>query len=543
MPDDSLDALLIGIDAGAPDIFDRLFEEGRTPALEEICRTGAYAPLRSQVPPWTPSAWPSIYTGVNPGEHGVTGFVGYNGYDWHVVNYDQVDAHGLWDILDYHGHSSVIVNVPVTHPPPTFDGAIVPGFIGPEDPECHPDGLLEELRAEIGEYRVYPNYTRGTDELTDPEKMDEYERLTRMRGRAFRYLCAEYEPTFGFIQFQKTDTVFHEFNGDESKVNRVYEAVDEEIASIIETYQPRQIFLVSDHGMGQYGPYEFSVNEYLRQQGYVEATNSGKGMPSWTPIRNELREGKDVETWDPSRTERLAAGAAKFGFTARRARIVLEKLGILGPVKRVVPSNVARTANLQVDFEQSTAYMRARTEFGIRINLEGREPNGVVPRREYDRVRAELIKDLRAVETPDGEPVFEEVVPREEHFSGKHAENAVDLVTIPTDMNVFLTEQLDGSLFSKPAQSWDHKIDGIFAAAGEGLETDVPIEDADLLDVAPTILASLGIPRSERMDGSVLPIVDDPGYTAYPSYETGARGAEDADEQVKERLAGLGYLS
>ncbi len=232
---DGLDTLLIGIDAGCLPVFERLFEENRIPTIEGLCSTGVTAPLESQIPPWTPSAWPSIYTGVNPGKHGVVGFVGYDGYDWHVTSNDDVHEHSMWTLLDRHDRSSVVVNAPVTHPPDEFDGAVIPGFLGPEDPPCHPDGILDDVRDAIGEYRVYPNYTRDDDSLSDDEKIEEYQELVRLRGEAFRYLADEFEPDFGFVQFQKTDTVFHEFSGEKRHVDSVYEATDEQIRKFSRT--------------------------------------------------------------------------------------------------------------------------------------------------------------------------------------------------------------------------------------------------------------------------------------------------------------------
>ncbi|MCU4742680.1 alkaline phosphatase family protein [Natronoglomus mannanivorans] len=545
-----MDTLLIGIDAGCLPVFERLFADGRIPTIERLCTDGACGPLESQIPPWTPSAWPSLYTGTNPGKHGATGFVHYDGYDWHVTGRDDVEEHSLWSLLDVQGYSSVVVNVPVTHPPDEIDGAVVPGFIGPEDPQCHPEGTLEELREAIGEYRVYPNYTRGDDEVSDAEKMAEYRTLVRMRGEAFRYLADRHDPDFGFVQFQKTDTVFHEFDGDEEKVASVYEATDAQIAEILEECDPKRVFIASDHGMGPYEEYEFRVNEFLREEGYVTVTTNGKGMPSWNPIRHQLRQGNDERTWEPSTFERLAGTAASFGLTARRARRALEAVHLDGLAMKYVPKNVARTANEQVDFEQSIAYLRARTELGVRINLEGREPNGVVSPEEYDDVRAALIRDLESVQTPDGDPVFAEVTPREQYFHGKNAEKAVDVVTIPNDFRFFLSDQLAGDYFAPPTESWNHKLDGVFVASGEGIDTDAPLRDAHLFDVAPTIMAALGVPYSDRMDGSVLPVVErsDVRSNAYPEYgrnedgEADPAGSDEPTDQVENRLADLGYL-
>ncbi|MFP8955207.1 alkaline phosphatase family protein [Natrialbaceae archaeon A-CW3] len=538
-----MDVLLIGIDAGCLPVFERLFEADRIPNIEHLCTSGVSAPLESQIPPWTPSAWPSIYTGVNPGKHGAIGFVGYDGYDWHVTSNDDVDEHPVWTLLDRQGYSSVVVNAPVTHPPDSFDGALLPGFIGPENPNCHPAGLLEDVRDAIGEYRVYPNYTRGDDSVPDDEKIAEYRRLIRMRGEAFQYLTDEYDPDFGFVQFQKPDTVFHEFEGDEERVNEVYEATDEQIGAVLDHCEPDTVFLVSDHGMGPYEGYEFRINEFLRDEGYVETTTGGKGMPSWTPMRHQLREGKDCDSWEPTMTERAAAVAARFGLTARRARVALERVGLAEVAIKYAPTNVSRTANEQVDFEASTAYVRARTELGIRINLEGREPNGVVSPAEYESVREDLIETLQGVTTPEGDPVFETVAPREAYFHGEHEDEAVDIVTIPSDFEHALSEQLHGEYFA-PAEPWNHKIDGVFAAMGAGVDEAAPLERAHLFDVAPTIMAAFGLPHSDRMDGDVIPVVEGVGAESYEQYE-GATSPprDDVDEAVTQRLADLGYMN
>ncbi|PGF15173.1 phosphodiesterase [Natrinema sp. CBA1119] len=541
---DGLDTLLIGIDAGCLSVFERLFEDDRIPAIEGLCSAGVAAPLESQIPPWTPSAWPSIYTGVNPGKHGVVGFVGYDGYDWHVTSNDDVHEHPLWTLLDRHDRSSVVVNAPVTHPPDEFDGAVIPGFLGPEDPPCHPDGLLEEVRDAIGEYRVYPNYTRDDDSLSDDAKIEEYRNLIRMRGEAFRYLTDEFDPDFGFVQFQKTDTVFHELSGEKRHIDPVYEAADEQIASILRACDPDRVFLVSDHGMGSYDGYEFRINEYLRDVGFLETTTGGKGMPSWTPMRRRLREGEEYDTWEPGTVARAASVAARFGVTARRVRTALERVGLADVAIEHAPGGITRTANEQVDFAESEAYVRARTELGVRINLEGREPNGVVPQEEYEELRESLIRMLQAVETPDGEPFFETVAPREQYFHGDEIDETVDVVTIPADFEHMLSEQLGEGDYFSPAEPWNHKLDGVFIAAGEGIDEDAALERAHLFDVAPTIMAAMGVPYSDRMDGTVVPVVDSGESTSYPEYEEGEEtNRPAADGDVTDRLADLGYMN
>ena len=554
---DGMDVLVVGIDAGCLPVFERLSERGAIPNIDAIrgasdgadaadaepatTAEGAAAPLQSQIPPWTPSAWPSIYTGVNPGKHGATGFVEFDGYDWSVVTANDVTEHAIWNVLDERGYASVVVNAPVTHPPDEIDGAIVPGFIGPEDPACHPPGTLEEIRDAIGEYRVYPNYTRDGDDATPAEKRREYRTLARMRGEAFRYLCDVHDPDFGFLQFQRTDTVFHEFNGDPEMVEAVYDETDRQIGAVLDHCDPDTVFLVSDHGMGHYDEYEFRVNEFLAGEGYVETTMGGKGMPGWAPIRDDLKEGEDVESWEPNVAERLAAKAAEYGVTASRIRRALEAVNLADVAKQYAPKNVTRTGNKQVDFENSMAYLRSRTELGVRINLEGREPNGVVLPSAYDDVRAELIEKLRGVETPDGEPLFETVAPREEYFHGPHEEDAPDIVLVPNDFRHFLSDQLRGEQFVR-TDVWNHKRDGVFAATGRAVDVDAMPDHPHIFDVAPTVLSAMGVPYSDRTDGEPLPIVRDAGAQAYREYGATATVETEAGQGVEDRLADLGYL-
>lgn len=534
-----LEALVVGIDAGCLPVFERLIEDDRIPTIESICTDGVAGALESQMPPWTPSAWPSIFTGLNPGKHGVFGFVAYDGYDWRVVNGNDVEGHRLWTLLDKHGKTSVVVNVPVTHPPDEIDGAIIPGFMAPENPTCHPEGILDDVREAIGDYRVYPAYARGDEDVPDEEKIAEYERLVRMRGEAFRYLADRFDPEFGFVQFQKPDTVFHEFGGDWEKVQAVYEATDREIRETLDAHDPDRVFIVSDHGIGKYHKSEFRVNEFLHDRGYVKATRGGKGMPSWNPIRHKLRDGRNDGSWEPGIAGRLAAGVAKLGFTTDRVGSGLQRIGLHDIAKRYAPSEVVRTGTEQVDFAESVAYMRARTELGVRINLKGREPDGVVPPAEYPATRAELMEQLRSVSAPDGEPVFEEVVPREKYFSGPHVEDAVDIVTVPNDFQHFLSAQLGRERFGPPTEPWNHKLHGVFAAAGERIDPTASVAGAHIYDVAPTVLASLGVEPDEQMDGEVLPPVEDATPRDYAAYDGVAEGER---AEVEDRLADLGYL-
>ena len=548
-----METLLLGVDAACRPVLDRL-PDGTTPNIDRLLEGGATAPLESGIPPWTPSAWTTVTTGVNPGKHGVFGFLSFDGYDWSVVDATERSAHPLWTALDEFDRSSVILNVPVTSPPDEFDGALVPGYTAPDDPTCYPEGLLGDLRDELGEYRVYPRHT-GAGDATRDEKIAEYRRCAVLRDGAFRYLVDRFDPDFGFLQFQVTDSVFHECPDDPEAVAETYSAVDAAIGRTLDACDAETVVLASDHGMGDYGGYEFRVNEFLRERGDVETATSG-GMPSWAPVRDEELVGGGGDRADddragdgPSVAERAVEAASRVGITSQRIGRVLDRLGLTEAVLRVVPDDVIRAGTEGVDFAGSRAYMRSRIELGIRLNVEGRDPEGVVPPDEYEATRDRLIDALSAVRTPDGDPVFEAVDRREAHFEGPRAEEAVDVVTIPAGFDQFLTESLRGEQFGPPSEPQNHKLYGILSITDASTGDDPAgaskaLDDADphIMDIAPTILATMDVPADGRMDGSVLPPITDAGTETYPPYEPPTAAGRGDDGAVENRLRDLGYV-
>lgn len=525
-----METLLVGLDGVSRDVLDPLLGGDRLPALASLFEDGVVGDLESQVPPWTPSAWPSLYTGVNPGKHGAFDFLAFEGYDWGVVNRSHVREHALWELLDRRDVSSVVVNVPVTDPPRAFDGALVPGYIGPERPTCHPEGLLEELEAAMGEYRVY-----APDGVEGDEQVEWYRKLVAMRGEAFRYLAADVDPTFGFIQFQQTDTVFHERPEDETAVHAVFEAVDEQVARTLEACDPDRVIVVSDHGIGPYSGAEFRVNDYLAQQDYLTTTTGEGGMPSWTTIARG-----DEEEPAPSLSTRLVGAASKVGLTSQRAARLLDLLGLKGFVLRHVSTETARAGSERVDFPRSAAYMRSRTELGVRINKAGRDPDGVVSPAEFEAVRNDLMTALMEAETPTGEPVFDDVAPAEEFFEGPYTDEAVDIVTVPGGFDRLVSASIRGEVFGDPPDEWNHKRMGLVAMAGDGVDTAASLDGAHLFDVAPTVLSSLGVPPSDRMDGEPLAPIDGVAPAAYPPFT--ARPTHTDHDEVTQRLSQLGYI-
>ncbi len=532
--------LLVGLDAACERVLTPLFENGGGDTLKDLFEGGTTGPLRSQVPPWTASAWPSLYTGTNPGKHGVFGFLAFDGYQFDVVDATRVRQPPLWELLDHRGLSSVVVNVPVTHPPQAFDGALIPGYTAPNEPECHPSGLLEEVQRTIGDYHVYA-HNEGTAVGDQEGQLEELCALATTRGDAFEYLADRVDPDFGFLQFQVTDTVCHQFPDDREARTRVYESVDESVASVIESCDPDTVVVASDHGIGPYRR-RVAPNDALREAGLLTGEHGGDGMPTWSSIRERDLRDTDGGSRLQDALAYLASVSARLGLTTQRLGQLVERVGATEFALRHVPDAVVRAGSEQVDFPNSAAYVRSRVECGVRLNLEGREPDGVVLPERYDTVRRQVCEVLENITTPDGEQIFETVGLREQFFHGPAVEDAVDVVAVPHNFDSYVTSWLTDSVV-EPVDGpvWDHKRNGVVALSGETVDEGRPVGGAHLFDIAPTVLATLGLPVADRMDGTVLPPVASEGSDRYPDRDE-TRAAVGTEAEVTDRLADLGYL-
>lgn len=525
--------LVVGLDAACRSVLDPLFEEGVTPTLRGLFNDWS-GPLTSQIPPWTASAWPSLYTGRNPGKHGVFDFLSFEGDEWDVVNASDLRARTVWEYLDRAGYTSVIVNAPVTHPPQPIDGAVVPGYLAPDEPTCHPKGLLSDIQSAVGEYRVYAR-EETSERLPDEERAAEYSRLSRLRGETFEYLTDRFDPAFGFLQFQKTDAVFHDFPDEPELIREVYQAVDETIESVLAATDPDTVFVVSDHGIGPYDGRQVHVNEHLRRAGLVE-TGVGEEVPSWFRVKDEQLAGDGA---GGSVVTRLAAAAGRVGVTYQRGKRLLERLRLDGIVSQYVSMGAVSAASESVSFRDSTVFLRSPSELGVRLNVADRDPGGQVPADNYDAVRDRVAERLREIETPNGEPVFESVVPRENHIEGPYADEAVDLFCIPQSFDHSLSVHV-GRLFDD-SDAYDHKQTGVIAATGTSVDTSAPVREPHIFDVAPTVLATFGLAPDAVMDGDPLAPVEASQPQSYPAFDPKDRVRTD-DGGVERRLSDLGYL-
>ncbi len=124
---------LFGIDGASPKVTIPLMRKGRLPNLARVAREGAFGPLRSDFPIFSPRIWNTIATGKVPNEHGITAFAHKDEEgqkNLYLSSHRLVPA--IWNIASAAGRSVGVVNWWTTYPPEIIDGVMVSDHFFPK---------------------------------------------------------------------------------------------------------------------------------------------------------------------------------------------------------------------------------------------------------------------------------------------------------------------------------------------------------------------------------------------------------------------------
>lgn len=548
---------IVGIDSATFDIIHPMVKAGKLPNLSRLIEGGTSGQLKSTIPPVTPPAWVSFMTGKNPGKHGVFDFYvspSY-GYERPVWNSKYIKAKTIWKMLSDNGLKAGVVNLPMTYPPEEIHGFIIPGMqysFDERGPFSHPPELMQELQDRFGKYRVLYGdleslYTNNLEKL-----LEEWKAIFEIRKQSILYLIEHKEWDVFMAVFYSIDVMQHHFwkfldkehplydsrtaKKYENVIPEFYEKIDSAIGEMLKIIgEDTTVIVVSDHGAGpEKGA--FYVNNWLHKQGLLAFRNI------FSPL------------WQIRFPHIFYKIVRRLGFPGISWTVPLDKLKILG---RVIDPREGINIPFFIDWKRTTAYAGNHTEQGIYINLKGREPSGIVEKgKEYEEVRDSIIKNLKEIKDPaNGEPVDIKVYKKEEVYHGPYIDDAPDIfVEMKGGEYIMQKEFYHKGLFGLPNKSsGTHRAEGILIVKGNGIKTHATINGAKIVDIAPTILYSLGISVPEDMDGKVLDEVFTKEYleqypvTHSPSSDIEvARGegifSDEESEKIKKSLRDLGYV-
>jgi predicted AlkP superfamily phosphohydrolase/phosphomutase len=409
--------------------------------LAALADDGAAGAIDSIVPPESSACWPSLTTGKNPGETGVYGFQDreVNSYDTYVPMGRDVQADRVWDLVTDEGRDATVMNVPVTSPPQRNVQRMVSGFLSPSVDKAAHPQELADYLDTI-DYRIDANAKLGHKE-DKSEFLENAHATLDARFEAFEHYIEQDDWDLFFGVFMTTDRVNHFLFED-------YEQDGEYKEEFLEFYR--------------------KVDDYLGQ------------------LREKLSDDVTMMV------------ASDHGFTTLNYEVYcnewLRQEGWLS-YEDDEHDELGDVA------DDTRAYSLIPGRFYI--NLEGREPRGSVPEEDYEDVRAELKAELEALTGPDGEPVAERVVEKEEAFRGNHDDIAPDLVVVPNhgfDLKAGFKGKED--VFGEGPRNGMHSFDNASLFVDD---PEARIGDTDLYDITPTILDLMEIEYNRTdFDGASL---------------------------------------
>jgi len=474
--------------------------DGKLPTFATIMQRGSYGPLRSTTPYYSAPAWVSMVTGVQPGKHGIYDFFRTDTPKKSIVTSQYRKAPALWKILTEYDKSSIIVNVPGTFPPEKINGVMITGLLTPSKDSnyTYPSSLKKELVPErLGEYELeqvaVDDIPKNLIARYSPEKLAEMvNHNTTSHATVTMNLMAREEWDFSMVVFRGTDDVQHLLWHRKDLILTCYQKADEFIGKMMRSYPDAMFIIVSDHGFGQPKKY-FYVNNALYNAGYLHAKS------------------------DPSRNIFTLINLLFDTFSNLIFHVV--------PIQQIARSDIGRKIILSsgsgsnIDFSKTRAMYHSVCSRGIRINLKGKYPHGIVEERDYESLRKEIIDFLRGIKDPETNEHLVKTIYTKEEVYGDHAVNdpldiifdleedygAQELLQPLGGLHGLFSSQRKLEIVTQPGFfDWegDHRPNGIFFSYGPNIKNTTV--EASIVDIVPTILASMHLSIPKNLDGNVL---------------------------------------
>jgi len=452
---------VMGLDCAPPDlVFERW--KDHLPNLKNLMAKGIYGKLESTIPPITIPAWTSMVTSKTPGRLGLYGIRNRQDYSYEKMIFANsllVKEDTLWDILSRSGKKVIVKAVPQTYPPKPVNGHMITCFLTPDTNSSYtyPDSLKQEIQSWVGDYILDVDNFRTEEKDTLLRQIYE---MTENHFKVAHRLLTEKEWDFFMMVEMGVDRIHHGFwkfsdpkhamfqpgSKYEHAIRDYYIYVDRKVGELLSLLdEETSVLVVSDHGArAMVGG--VCVNEWLMEQGYLH---------------------------------------------------LLEK-----------PAGVVPFGKVKVDWAKTKAWGEGGYYSRIFLNVKGRESQGVIDPRDYDRFRDELKAGLEAITDEKGANIGTKVYKPEEVYS--------ETRRIPPDLIVYfgnLSWRSVGSIglgsiitFENDTGPDDanHDVYGIFIMKGPGLQRKGQREGLSILDVAPTVLNLMGIEVPKDMEGRII---------------------------------------
>lgn len=530
---------VIGLDGASLPLLRRLADEGTMPNLASLLAKGPHGVLESVIPTNSIAAWSSFMTGQRPDQHGAFSFLVRHPDDFNVkqiVNSTYLRGNTLWELLSAAGSTVGVYNVPLTFPVRPVNGFLVSGLMTPSVHQVftHPTSLTSELLAEFPDYTLDVGWMRYDGRVR--ELVDDLIAMTRQRVHSMRYLLARYDPDFTICVFVSPDRIQHALwryidpahpSYDERQtadvmpeVRRYYRELDDAVGETIDLLGAGvDLFVMSDHGFHS-NARQVLLNEWLAQEHLLRWRSSGRRS-----LQQTLQVGK--------RFLRKRVGK-----------------GVAARARKALRQHASFSDETAIDWSTTKVYSTWETQQGLSVNLQGREPSGIVSRQEFPELverTAERLRNWRDPET--NQLVISEVRVAE---GSPYGRSGADILAMPAADYAF--SRYSSRLFGSTGwASGGHSLDGVWMAYGPRIDATARPGPARIFDLAPTILHLMGQAVPTFMSGRVLTELIDPGFMLNnpvrqsdlelaPAGVAATEYSSEDEAEIEKRLQSLGYM-
>lgn len=475
---------LIGIDA-APLWFLEKFKSRKHMEVFKMLIDGKHlTELESTLPPMTGAAWPTIYTGLNPSQHGVPDFfVMKKDYTPDLVYYDSSQTPPFWEKLANSGYRCLIITPATDIKLPEYRNVdIITGF--PLKARTN-NKFLDQLMKKYG-FNGEPDIEKDMKEgkISVDEASKQYVKSINVRAKIAKEAMEANEYDFVYVCFTETDRLQH-FVLNKKNYAELLIPLYAEIGKYIEYVIKRtdneksRVMLVSDHG-SQPIKEKFLINTWMANEGYVKIKDSvlesiiqsePKGQTTYT-LREKLMKSRLRKAYDKlphgakgivsKSMGKLLAGAGKGGYT--------------------------RLHLFDFDMSQTRAFAAISNldVATIWIN-DDRFANGFVSKKEKVRLKKEIANKLTNILDPKGNKLIVKTIDADKYYGRTKKFIPADLFAeAEPGYSIDIFHFSKDSIFMEPElpKSGDHTRMGIFGVYPERAK-----ERHTLMDIAPIILS------------------------------------------------------
>ena len=493
--------VVLGLDCATFKLLNPWIRQGKLPNFKKLMKEGSYGILKSTLPPTTPVAWPSFFTGVNPGKHGVFGFTKLTSdYKMKVCLGDDVRALPIWDVIGRLKGKTALINLPMIYPPRKINGVMITGLETPSEfsEYTYPKRLKQDLRKIVGKkYLIHPLPYRGDNEEEFLRSINE---TLEMRFKLIDYymkkrfdlivsiIAGTDKVTHGLWKYiDKTSPLFSKVGSKKwlGRIIEYYQHIDRLLGGLMSKLgNDYSLIIVSDHG-GDKIVMNFNPSEWLRRKGLLVLKKRKKQKSFFfISMKKANAIAKFFEEHGMSWVKRLAKTVVPWRtmFVGGKEKITLDEIK-WGKTKVFVTP-----------------------EGSMYINSKDRFKQGIVGEKEYYALRKNIVKDLKNLRGPNGEKFKVIVKERESVYKGPYTKEAPDIIYFINNVEHHSNKGVLWRMVSGTEVSGGHSMDGVFFAYGKDIVKNRKVRNARIIDVAPTILYLMGLPVPEEMDGRILNI-------------------------------------